>query len=188
MTRVRYDEVPLPRLVHASHGIFVVRPADPPTRIERVTILPEGSAFAGRNRPPYYEPPYHDPDPGPHGDKNYPPYPRGWHRGHVLAVLKALPALVLRDPLEICEADSGSREELHRRYYLLGHRKSPIYEAYRPAREIRAREERLVFCTQRGGRLGLTVAEAFETIERRSEVEALIAAGPPAGDVELAPS
>ena len=188
MTRTHYEGVGLPRLVHESHGILRVRPADPPTRVEPASILPAGSAYLGRNVPPYYEPPYHDPDPGPHADRNYPPYVRCWHRLDVTAVLKAAPGLAVADFMEICEGNSEAQEDLHRMYYLEGRRKSPIYEAYRSDLPIDEGSERLVFCTQRAGRVALTVAFAFESLDRRAEVAALIAGGPPNTDWYPEPS
>ena len=74
VTRTSYDTLSIENLIARSHCIFIGRKSKPFQTTSPISILPTNSQYEGKNQPPYYEPPYHDSSPGPHLDKNYPPY------------------------------------------------------------------------------------------------------------------
>jgi hypothetical protein len=181
MTRTHYDDMSLEGLVRESEAIFCGTLADPPTRVELISILPEGSEFEGSNVEPFYEPPYHDRDPGPHRDKNYPPYRQVWHRLVVEEVLRgdgAEPG----DVVEVCEGATGRHLDLHRMYYLEGKRKSPIYRAYRSAEQLPDASDdpgRILFAVKgEGGAWHMPVMWAMESPAKREQVATLIKDNP----------
>ncbi len=105
------EELHLDDVLRRTTVVLLAEPATPTARTAEVAITPEGKQA----------------DP-----VKYPPYVRRWQRWLVRAVVAGSPALV-GQVLEIGEADWQTRLEVHRRYYLEGVSKWPIYEAYCPS-------------------------------------------------------
>jgi hypothetical protein len=158
-----------------SDGIWLVRPAKPPERVELISILPAGSTYEGRNQLPYFEPDDTDLDPGMRLDRHYPPYRRVWHRFVVVADIKPAAGVAVGDTLELCEADSRRNESVHRDYYMGGFGRSWAVTCYRASAPIGEDQDRLTFAVRREGHWSLTVVDAFESADLRADVEKVIA-------------
>jgi hypothetical protein len=111
-TSEHHDQIELTALIQRSPLIAVVEPASPPTKKSEIAIAPKGSS-----------------------KEKYPPYERVQQRYVVKAVLKneAGTKLAPGATIEVDVGDFDTRLTVHRRYYLEGVRKFPIYSYYRPS-------------------------------------------------------
>lgn len=135
MTRTHYEILSLEMVVRLSQLILVVEKSDPFVSSETVSILPSGSKFTGRNNPPYYEPPYSDPDADKNQtEKNYPPFKQTIYHFRVIKELfNATENSLAGKEIQVVDAADGNRLGLHTMYYLEGLRKSPIFQSYEPS-------------------------------------------------------
>ncbi|MEW5740019.1 MAG: hypothetical protein AB1938_13890 [Myxococcota bacterium] len=151
LTSESHDEISLEDVVRRSTVIAVVEPATPPTKESKVPI----------------------------GGK-HPPYERTQHRLVVKEVLsnRAGTKLPVGKTIEVDVGDYDTRLTVHRRYYLEGVRKSPIYSYYRPAPVVdggASSPQEIVFLVRSGDGWEFTASGARERLERRAAIEALLA-------------
>ena len=108
--RVHYDQITLEQLVQRSPTIVVAHVGEPPTQTTQLAI----------GKP----------------DQKAPPFQRVQQRYVVDEVLRGAATLKGRTIL-VDEANFSEQLELHKRYYLEGTSKSPIYDRYAPRRPAR---------------------------------------------------
>lgn len=156
-TSERHDQIELSDLVRQSSLIAIVEPANPPTKKTEISIAPKGGS-----------------------KEKYPPYTRVQQRYVVKAVLKNEAGKKLADGaiIEVDVGDFDTRLTVHRRYYLEGVRKIPIYSYYTPTPAPDAGAEGSIVFVQRSGEgWEFTASGAIEHEGMRSTVEALLTPG-----------
>lgn len=178
MTQVHPEYIELAEVVEWSDVIVIALPADPPHRIELVSILPPGSVFAGKNEPPFHDGFEYDPEMAEAGrlDRNYPPYSRYWGRFTVREVLKGA-APGAGAIIESRGADDGTHLGGHRLYYIQGIGESPICETYASTDPPGPGDPHILFLRTLADGAGyeFVAAGSVEGLARRADVEALIA-------------
>jgi len=178
MTQIHYEGIELPEIVEWSKLIVIATPADPDHRIEKVSILPKGSQFEGKNDPPYAPEAEYDPATPEAGrpDVNYPPYSRHWRIFDVHEVLKGDPA-VAGTRIEARGSDDDVHLGSHCLYYIQGIGESPIVEAYQPTGRPGKTDVRILFLyvLEDGSGCEFVAEGAEEVVAMRGAVEALIA-------------
>lgn len=179
MTMIHHENIPLEMLVRSSQLILVVQKSDPFVSHETVSILPEGSKFAGKNSPPYYEPPYSDPDADKNQTKkNYPPFNRMvYHFKVVKELFNSTEKPVAGKKIQVVAADDGQRLNLHKMYYLAGKRKSPVFLTYEPSftmETIEKTKEFIIFANPYGSRYVFSCEDAHEKLDTKKAIKKLI--------------
>lgn len=157
-TSEHHDEIELKDLVSRSTVIAIVEPATPATVKTEISIAPKGGSIA-----------------------KYPPYTRVRTRYVVKEVLHARGAkLEPGKTIEVDVADFDTRLTVHKRYYLEGVRKIPIYSYYSPQKPA-ADGAMIVFLSATGDGWSFTsdswefaAAGAIEHLDTRKAVEALL--------------
>ncbi len=109
-SRVHYEQITLEQLVQRSPTIVVAHVGEPATQTSQIAV---GTP-----------------------DQKAPPFQRVQHRYVVDEVLRGAAILKGRTIL-VDEANFSEQLELHKRYYLEGTSKSPIYDRYAPRRPAR---------------------------------------------------
>lgn len=154
-TSERHDQIELGDLVRQSSLIAVVEPANPPTKKTEIAIGPKGAS-----------------------KEKYPPFKRVQQRYVVKAVLKneAGKKLDVGATIEVDEGDFDTRLTVHRRYYLEGVRKIPIYTYYTPSPAPDAGTEgSIVFVQRSGNGWEFAASGAIEHLSQRASIEELLA-------------
>lgn len=150
-TSEHHDQIELKDLVTRSNAILIVEPATPATVKTEIAIAPKGGSR-----------------------EKYPPYTRIRTRYVVKEVLHSQGPKV--DPgktIEVDAADFDTRLTVHKRYYLEGVRKIPIYTYYSPQKEPAA-DAMIVFLSGSGDGWEFAAAGATEHLDTRKAVEALL--------------
>lgn len=157
-TSESHDQIDLAAVVKRSALIAIVEPATPPTKKSEIAIAPKGGS-----------------------KEKYPPYQRIQHRYVVKEVLsnRSGRKLVAGKTIEVDVGDFDTRLTVHKRYYLEGVRKIPIYSYYRPAERPDGGEGsgEIVFLSGSGDGWEFTASGAIEHVALREQVEALLKAG-----------
>lgn len=150
-TSEHHDEIELKDLVARSNAIVIVEPATPATVKTEITIAPKGGSR-----------------------EKYPPYTRIRSRYVVKEVLHSRGAkLEAGKTIEVDAADFDTRLTVHKRYYLEGLRKIPIYTYYSPQKEP-AEGAAIVFLSGSSDGWEFAAAGATEHLDTRAAVEALL--------------
>ncbi len=154
--QVHIDPAELKELVREAEVVVVARPADPLTRKTTIDITPKGKK--------------------PDAEK-YPPYVRVKTRWEVVEIVRAPKdaGLAEKKVLEVDDADFGSQLDLHRRYYVEGLSKSPIYRRYTPRESKPGEPRRILFLEVSNGEWRFAMDGAAESLEARKDVEAALA-------------
>lgn len=154
-TSERHEQIQLQALIEQSSFIAVVEPASPPTKRTEISIAPKGAS-----------------------NKKYPAFPRLQHRYVVTEVLKNERGKLAEGAIiEVDLADFDTRLTVHRRYYLEGLRKIPIYSYYTPSPAPDAGAVgSIVFVQHSGDGWEFTASGAIEPAGMRSTIEALLTA------------
>lgn len=157
------EVVALQDVLAAASAVVLAVPATPAQRSEPVSITP-----AGKRADPV----------------RYPPYLRSLQRWRVLEVVAGPPALA-GQVLEVDAAQWQMRLEVHRRYYVEGVGKIPIYLEYSPS--FRAdgpppTPARIVMLAGRPGAWQLAVDNALEAPQQLPRVRALLRKAPAPGE------
>ena len=179
VTRTHYRTLSSPAdLIHQSDTVLIVEGLSPFDDTRMVSILPPGSDYEGKNDPPYYNPPYRDAAPDDQLRNNYPPFQvNRWH-------VKVIDTLYTNDKdIEIAPflfvepGNTASKLSLYRRYYLQGHRKSPIYHRYQSQwpTQPETGQQFIVFLRQVDAQWELTIEDAIEGVEGLETIKELIA-------------
>lgn len=179
VTQIHYQEVSLEDVVNRSGYIFVAKRATPFVTTELISILPKGSDFIGKNDPPYYSPPYHDPAPGERQEaKNYQPFTRVLYAFEIAEVLFPEKAdIQVGERISVMQAYNAQKLDLHKMYNLEGKRKSPLYQRYAASVNLMDEdvpESLILFVSQPGGRFEFAFEDAYETHENKARVLKLI--------------
>ncbi|MDP3501920.1 MAG: hypothetical protein Q8S33_16400 [Myxococcales bacterium] len=156
-TSERHDQIELSDLVRQSSLIALVEPASPPTKKTEIAIGPKGGS-----------------------KETYPPFTRVQQRYVVKAVLKNEAGKKLAEGalIEVDVGDFDTRLTVHRRYYLEGVRKIPIYSYYTPSPPPDAGAAGSIVFVQRSGESWeFTASGAIEHAGMRSTIEALLTTG-----------
>lgn len=149
------EEVDLQTVVQAATAVVLAVPATPSQRSEAIAITPPGKR----------------PDP-----EKYPPYVRRWQRWRVQEVLAGPPTLA-GQVLEVDEAHWQMQLNVHRRYYLEGVNKIPIYQAYSPsyrAGQPPGDPARIVMLAGKPGAWRMAADNALESPQQRPQVQAAL--------------
>lgn len=155
--RIHYDDADLKTAVRQAGAVVVAKPAEPPQRKVKIDITPKGKK--------------------PDAEK-FPPYTRVLTRWEVVEVLQAekRAGLAPKKVIEVDDADFSSQLDLHRRYYLEGVSKSPIYQRYAPRESKPDEPRRILFLEQTDGQWRFAMDGAAESLDARADVEAALAA------------
>jgi hypothetical protein len=153
-----HDQIDLAALVKRSALIVVAEPATPPTKKSEIAIAPKGGS-----------------------KEKYPPYERTQHRYVVKEIIsnRSGTKLAAGKTIEVDVGDFDTRLTVHRRYYLEGVRKIPIYTYYRPTERPDGGEGAavIVFLTRSGDGWEFTATGAIEHQAQRAAIEALLGGG-----------
>ncbi|MDP1919998.1 MAG: hypothetical protein Q8L14_27370 [Myxococcales bacterium] len=155
-TSERHDQIELSDLVRQSSLIALVEPASPPMKKTEISIAPKGGS-----------------------KEKYPPFTRVQHRYVVKAVLKNQTGKLAEGAIiEVDVGDFDTRLTVHRRYYLEGVRKIPIYSFYTPSpAPDGGAAGSIVFVQHSGAGWEFTASGAVEHAGMRSAIEALLTPG-----------
>lgn len=174
VSRVHFEENSLERLILTSSNILLVSKAASFSTNTMMSILPKGSQYEGKNNEPFYEPPYSDYDASPQLDKNYPPFRVNEHHFKVVSVLKnSSENLHENNEITVVEAHTGAQLSLHRRYYMEGIRKSPIYSSYKPSIDIDSLSSHdifIIFIDEYENIYQYSAINAYERLELKDEI------------------
>lgn len=154
-TSERHDQIELSDLVRQSNLIALVEPASPPTKKTEISIAPKGGS-----------------------KEKYPPFTRVQHRYVVKEVLKNQAGKLAQGAIiEIDVGDFDTRLTVHRRYYLEGVRKIPIYSYYTPlpAPDDGGSSDSIVFVQGSSQGWEFTASGAIEHVSQRASIEGLLA-------------
>ncbi len=149
------EDMPLEVVLEASSAVVLAVPATPSQRVDAIDITPNGK----------------HPDP-----EKYPPYKRHRQRWLVQEVLLGAPALV-GQVLELDAAEWQMHLDVHRRYYVEGVNKIPIYREYSPSYPYdRPPKEpaRIVMLMGGPGTWQFTADNSVESVRERPRVEAAL--------------
>lgn len=152
-TSEHHDQIELKDLVTRSSAIVIVEPATPATVKTEIAIAPKGGSR-----------------------EKYPAYTRTRSRYVVKEVLHSRGAkLESGKTIEVDAADFDTRLIVHKRYYLEGVRKIPIYTYYSP-QKAPAEGAVIVFLSGSSDGWEFAAAGAIEHLDTRKAVEALLKA------------
>ncbi len=153
-TSERHDQIDLSDLVGQSSLIAIVEPANPPTKKTEISIAPKGGS-----------------------KEKYPPFTRVQHRYVVKEVLKNQTGKLAPGAIiEVDVGDFGTRLTVHRRYYLEGVRKIPIYSYYTPLpAPDSGSADSIVFVQRSSEGWEFTASGSIEHVSQRASIEALLA-------------
>lgn len=150
-TSEHHDELELKDLVSRSSVIAIVEPATPATVKTEISIAPKGGS-----------------------SEKYPAYTRIRTRYVVKEILHAQGTkLEPGKTIEVDAADFDTRLTVHRRYYLEGVRKIPIYSYYSPQKPA-ADGAAIIFLSHSSDGWEFAAAGAIEHLDTRKAVEALL--------------
>ena len=170
-SRLRF--ISLETVVMDSSAILLAVKDNPFTSTKKVSILPKGSIFEGRNEPPYFHPPHSDREAEKELlNRNYVPFQRKFFHFAIKEVLYNEIA-IQEDRIKISQADFRKNLSLHEGYHLYGKRKISLHEVYRPPSDLDLDEsdEVIIFINEN---LEFTYGNAFETTDKLSTIKELI--------------
>jgi hypothetical protein len=148
-----YDALELVDMVDEASVVVVAKRAVPATTMEMIPIVPPGQK--------------------PEVEK-YPPFSRVKSRWVVVETLKAARKISRGATLEIDGADWRRKLDLHRRYYVEGVSKSPIYRRYKGAK-IENQDQAILFLRESDESLIFVADNAMESIHKRDAIKRLLA-------------
>ena len=172
-----YRTQTIERVISASYCIVIAHKDRVFQHIRSVSILPPNSQYIGKNVPPYYEPPYRDRSPGPHLDKNYPPYQQKLFAFTVTQILFCRDSEIKQDQQMLVLAGAARKNlQLHTLYYLHGKRKHAISHKYTPHHLPTPEDTELIvfmkktYDEQSKIQWEITMRGAFESIQGREAI------------------
>jgi len=134
MTEISFEALPLGEVMSASDAVVVAKRLEPFVQCNTLCVLPKGSQFEGKNAPPYYDPDDCENEEKSLLEKNFPPFISPYYQFEVLELLRVTgdeaDFIGEGDTIKVLEAHWHHRFDAHKRYYLEGVRKSPLYAKY----------------------------------------------------------
>ena len=140
---VHYQKLTLEDLVGSAQHIVVVREAQPATSTEVIKIHKDS--------------------------EKYPPFSLYKHHYVVTDVLYSS-KLKSGDKIDVLEAQFDSKLDLHKRYYLEGVSKSPIYSRYECKACTDNDKEYIIFLSEYDGRYSFSATGSVEVLSSKNDI------------------
>ena len=150
---MHYDAIALADMVDEASVVLIAKRAVPATTTEMISIVPPGKR----------------PNP-----EKFPPFSRVKSRWVVVGILKSDKKIARGITLSIDGADWRGRLDLHRRYYVEGVSKSPIYRRYEGAK-IEDQDQVVLFLTESDPGLAFIADDAMAPMSKLDEIKGLLA-------------
>ncbi len=151
LSQIHYRNITLEELVHRSRNIFHTKKMTPFSTVEKIDITPAK---------------------GKKDDAEYPPFHKTTYHFKVIEVLRGKDRK--GKEIDVLPAHTNSSLMLHKKYYIEGIGKSPVYEMYNTIADFEGSDELILFLYSSGGIFEFSAEEAYESVSQKKKIMKMI--------------